>query len=87
MTQLPMKAELSLPAFLERLTRTVGIPPVEYFRAWRMSVAKGLLRRQEVGFAEVAEAVGYGSVSTLSTEFSRHMREAPARYWRAFSTA
>ena len=56
---------------------------MEYLLAWRMAVAKDLLRRQEVGIAEVAERAGYGSASTFSTAFSRHVGEAPGRYARA----
>lgn len=82
MAQLAKKAALSRSAFFERFTRTVGIPPMEYLLAWRMSVAKDLLRRQDVGIAEVAERVGYGSASTFSTAFSRHVGEAPGRFAR-----
>jgi len=31
----------------------VGLPPMEYLLAWRMAVAKDLLRRHDVGLAEV----------------------------------
>jgi AraC-like DNA-binding protein len=50
--------------------------------AWRMAVAKDLLRREDVGLAEVAERVGYGSASTFSTAFSRHVGRPPGRYAR-----
>src|SRR5262245_23384459 len=73
---------LSRSAFFERFTRTVGLPPMEYLLAWRMAVAKDLLRRQDVGLAEVAERVGYGSASTFSTAFSRHVGRSPGRYGR-----
>ena len=45
--QLAKTAALSRSAFFERFTRTVGMPPMEYLLAWRMAVAKDLLRRQE----------------------------------------
>ncbi|OJT19024.1 AraC family transcriptional regulator [Archangium sp. Cb G35] len=81
--QLAKSAALSRSAFFERFTRTVGLPPMEYLLAWRMAVAKGLLRRRELGIAEVAERVGYSSASTFSTAFSRHVGQAPGRYARA----
>lgn len=83
MAQLAKKAALSRSAFFDRSTRALGIPPMDYLLAWRMAVAKNLLRRHEAGIAEVAERVGYGSASTFSTAFSRHVGEAPARYARA----
>ena len=47
-----------------------------------MAVAKDLLRREDIGLAEVAERVGYGSASTFSTAFSRHVGRPPGRYAR-----
>lgn len=81
--QLALKAALSRSAFHERFTRTVGLAPMEYLLAWRMALAKDLLRRQDVAIAEVAERVGYGSASTFSTAFSRHVGQPPGRYARA----
>jgi AraC-like DNA-binding protein len=81
--QLAKSAALSRSAFFERFTRTVGLPPMEYLLAWRMAVARDLLRRQELGVAEVAERIGYGSASAFSTAFSRHVGQPPGRYARA----
>lgn len=80
--QLAKLAGLSRSAFFERFTRTVGMTPMEYLLAWRMAVARDLLRRQDLGIAEVAERVGYGSASTFSTAFSRHVGQPPSRYAR-----
>jgi len=75
-------AGLSRSAFFERFTRSVGLPPMEYLLAWRMAVAKDLLRREDLGVGEVAERVGYGSASTFSIAFSRHVGLPPGRYAR-----
>jgi transcriptional regulator GlxA family with amidase domain len=80
--QLAQKSALSRSAFFERFTRAVGLPPMEYLLAWRMAVAKDLLRREDLAIAEVAERVGYGSASTFSTAFSRHVGQPPGRYAR-----
>jgi AraC-like DNA-binding protein len=85
MEQLAKKAALSRSAFFERFTRAVGMPPMEYLLAWRMAVAKDLLRNEGVGLSEVAERVGYGSASTFSTAFSRHVGQPPGRYARGAS--
>ena len=58
---------------------------MEYLLAWRMAVAKDLLRRHDVALDEVAERVGYGSASTFSTAFSRHVGRPPGRYARESS--
>ena len=56
---------------------------MEYLLAWRMAVAKDLLRREDLALSEVAERVGYGSASTFSTAFSRYVGQSPGRYARA----
>jgi AraC-like DNA-binding protein len=81
--QLAKAAGLSRSAFFERFTRTVGVPPMEYLLAWRMAIARDLLRHHDLGITEVAERVGYSSASTFSTAFSRHVGQPPRRYARA----
>ncbi len=83
MAQLAKEAALSRSAFFDRFTRNVGMPPMEYLLAWRMALAKDLLRQREIDLAEVAERVGYGSASTFSTAFSRCVGQPPGRYSRA----
>jgi AraC-like DNA-binding protein len=80
--QLAKRVGLSRSTFFERFTHTVGLPPMEYLLAWRMAVAKDLLRRQDIELARVAERVGYSSASTFSTAFSRHVGQSPSRYAR-----
>lgn len=82
MAQLAKEAALSRSAFFDRFTRNVGMPPMEYLLAWRMAMAKDMLRRHEADIAEVASRVGYGSASTFSTAFSRHVGQPPGRYAR-----
>jgi len=86
-TQLAKTAALSRSAFFERFTRTLGLAPMEYLLAWRMAVAKDLLRRHDVGLSEVAERVGYGAASTFITAFSRHVGQPPSRYARELRTS
>lgn len=78
--RLAREAALSRSAFFERFSRAVGVAPMEYLLAWRMALAKGMLRRKEAGIAEVAERVGYGSASTFSVAFHRHVGVPPSRY-------
>ena len=85
--QLAKKASVSRSAFFEQFTRTVGLPPMEYLLAWRMAVAKNLLRRGDCALTDVAEQVGYGSASTFSTAFSRYVGQPPGRFARATRAA
>lgn len=80
---LARKAALSRSAFFERFTRATGMAPMEYLLAWRMALAKDLLRgNSDIAIATVAERVGYASASTFSTAFSRHVGQPPGRYAR-----
>lgn len=81
--ELAKAAALSRSTFFERFTRTVGVPPMEYLLAWRMQIAKDLLKREALAVTEVAERVGYGSTSTFSVAFSRHVGQSPSRYARS----
>ncbi|MDR7192025.1 AraC family transcriptional regulator [Luteimonas terrae] len=76
-------AALSRSVFFERFTRTVGVAPMAYLLAWRMEVAKDLLRRGDASIAEVAERVGYGSASAFGAAFQRHVGASPRRHVRA----
>jgi AraC-like DNA-binding protein len=78
--QLAKISALSRSTFFERFTRTVGVSPMEYLLAWRMEIAKELLRDDELAVAEVAERVGYGSTSAFSVAFSRHVGRSPSRF-------
>lgn len=81
--QLAKTAALSRSAFFDRFTRTVGVAPMEYLLAWRMEIAKQLLRGNKLAISQVAERVGYGSTSTFSVAFSRHVGQPPSQFARA----
>lgn len=80
------EAGMSRSAFFERFSRAVGLPPMEYLAAWRMAMAKRLLRRRDIPIDAVAEQVGYGSASTFSTAFRRHVGQSPGRFARGAPT-
>lgn len=83
MAELGRSAGMSRSAFYDHFTRTVGVAPMEYLLGWRMALAKNLLRARKLALAEVAERVGYGSSSTFSTAFSRHVGQPPGRFARS----
>jgi AraC-like DNA-binding protein len=78
--QLAKEAALSRSAFFSRFSQAVGVAPMEYLLAWRMALAKNLLRRKQGGIAEVAKQVGYSSASTFSVAFTRSVGMPPTRY-------
>ncbi|MGI4813387.1 MAG: cupin domain-containing protein [Janthinobacterium lividum] len=80
--ELAKEAALSRSTFFERFSRAVGVAPMEYLLTWRMALAKDLLRRNEGRIAEIAARVGYGSASTFSVAFTRHVGRPPTQYAR-----
>jgi AraC-like DNA-binding protein len=80
---LAAEAALSRSAFFARFSRIVGLTPTEYLLAWRMALAKRLLRSRELAIEHVAAQIGYSSASTFSTAFTRHVGMPPMRYARA----
>jgi len=78
--ELARQAGLSRSAFFERFQRSVGVAPMAYLLAWRMALAKNMLRQHEAGVGEIAERVGYGSASAFSVAFTRHVGLPPTQY-------
>ena len=85
--ELAKEGALSRSAFFERFNRALGVAPMEYLLAWRMALAKNLLRQNQVTVAEVAERVGYSSGSTFSVAFSRHVGLPPTRFVQEHGTS
>jgi len=71
---------MSRSAFFERFTRAIGAAPMEYLLAWRMALARQMLRRRECTLAQIAGRVGYSSVSAFGVAFTRHVGMPPGRY-------
>lgn len=79
---LAKEAAMSRSAFFVRFRQAVGTAPMDYLLHWRMVLAKDLLHRREGSVAEIARRVGYGSASTFSVAFTRHVGLPPSIYAR-----
>jgi AraC-like DNA-binding protein len=69
--ELAREAALSRSSFFERFQNALGMPPMAYLLAWRMALAKKLLRERVEDTAGIAQRVGYGSVCAFSVAFTR----------------
>lgn len=78
--ELAGEAALSRSTFFDRFRRAVGAAPMDYLLTWRMALAQDMLRDRRCGIAEVARSVGYGSASTFSVAFARHVGMPPGRF-------
>jgi len=80
--ELARESALSRSGFHERFQQAVGMAPMEYLTAWRLALAKDLLRRGTASVSEIARQVGYGSASAFSVAFTRDVGMSPVRYAR-----
>lgn len=78
--QLAKEAALSRSAFFQRFSKAVGFTPLEYVTAWRMAIAKDLLRQKSHTMAYIAEQIGYQSASAFSSAFSKHTGQSPSKF-------
>lgn len=85
--ELAREAALSRSGFHERFQNAVGMAPMEYLTAWRLALAKNLLRKREMSVGEIARQVGYRSASAFSVAFMRSVGVSPARYARETAAA
>ncbi|MEH6487979.1 MULTISPECIES: AraC family transcriptional regulator [Hyphomonas] len=80
--ELAREAALSRSGFHERFQNAVGMAPIEYLTAWRLTLAKDLLRKRGLSVSAIARQVGYSSASAFSVAFGRSTGMSPARYAR-----
>ncbi|WP_407297406.1 AraC family transcriptional regulator [Stutzerimonas zhaodongensis] len=80
--RLAKEAALSRTIFFERFKEALGMPPMAYLLAWRMALAKKLLRGRDDSVSEIAQRIGYSSVSAFSVAFTRYTGLTPSRYSR-----
>jgi len=78
--QLAKVAALSRSAFFYRFKQTVGVTPLEYQMAWRMTIAKDLLKTQLYSMAQIAERIGYRSASVFSLAFTNYTGISPSTF-------
>ena len=77
---------LSRAAFARTFREALGQTPMQYLTDWRMTLARDHLRDGELGLANIAGIVGYGSPYAFATAFRRHHGEPPGAWRQREST-
>lgn len=80
-------AGLSKAHFSREFRRTFGESPHQYLLTRRLERAASLLRLTNRGVPEICFAVGWGSVGSFTTSFTRMYGRSPAGYRAAFPPA
>ncbi len=81
--ELGREVGLSRSALADRVTRLIGMPPIQYLANWRMQVASEKLRNTSASLAQVADMVGYESEAAFSRAFKKAIGTAPATWRRS----
>jgi AraC-like DNA-binding protein len=83
--ELAKEAAISRAALAKRFVDLVGQSPIQYLVAWRMHLARHLLRESTLGIGEIAGRVGYESEAAFNRAFRRLVGSPPAT-WRQASS-
>lgn len=78
---LAREVHLSRSVLADRFATLLGVPPMQYLRRWRLTVAARLLRGERTSVIQVAEAVGYESEASFSRAFKGEYGVPPG-LWR-----
>jgi AraC-like DNA-binding protein len=68
----------SRSVLVERFTRIVGMPPMQYLARWRMQIASSLLSQGNRNMASIAAEVGYASEQAFSRAFKKVVGTPPS---------
>jgi AraC-like DNA-binding protein len=60
--------------------KTMGITLSEYHRSKKLDMAKSLIVEKEHSLSEIAELLGYSSMSSFSKSFSANFGMSPREY-------
>lgn len=84
--RMAQRSHLSRAAFCRQFTQLCGVSPAQFLQSLRMGMAARQLR-QGMRVDEVAEQVGYQSISAFTRAFQRTLGESPGQYRRLPSRA
>ena len=80
-------AGLSKAHFSREFRRAFGESPHAYLLTRRLERAAGLLRRTDRSIADICYAVGWDSLGSFTTSFTRMHNTSPAQYRAAYPPA
>ncbi len=73
----------SRSVLIERFTRLIGVPPMEYVRRRRLERAADRLAHTDVPIRSIAFEIGYGSEAAFSRRFRRAYGSSPGAFRKA----
>lgn len=83
--RLAREAGLSRTGLVDRFTRLIGEPPIQYLTRWRMQMAAQHLAESDEKVSSVARRVGYDSEAAFSRVFKKWVGVPPGQWRRKTS--
>lgn len=77
---LAQAVHVSRSVLAERFTTVLGVPPMQYLKRWRLSLAARMLLEERAQLGQVAQAIGYDSDAAFSRAFKAEYGVAPGQY-------
>lgn len=71
--------------FIRRFRMIMGVTPYHYLSAYRITVAKKLLRTTDKSVSEISEECGFADTSNFIARFKKHTGQKPLGYRRDFT--
>jgi transcriptional regulator GlxA family with amidase domain len=81
---LASRAAMSPRHFARAFRDEIGMTPAAYVECTRVEHARSLLETTDLGFGEVADVSGFGSIETMRRAFGRRLGVAPSDYRHRF---
>jgi AraC-like DNA-binding protein len=82
---LAREAHVSPRHFSRSFRRVFGETPYQYLLSRRMERARHLLRTSEMSVGEICLEVGFTSVGSFTTTFTRHVGVSPTTFRKAYA--
>jgi len=79
-SKLASEVGMSRSPFANKFTALVGEPPLTYLTRWRMNLAAGHLRNDQLRIRDIAARVGYESQASFTNAFKRNFAVSPTEY-------
>ncbi|HUF04097.1 MAG TPA: AraC family transcriptional regulator [Aridibacter sp.] len=73
---------MSRTVLSQRMNELLGVTPMAYLTQWRMELAHEALLSTREGIPEIAESVGYQSLSAFTRAFKKHFGRGPGEVRR-----
>ncbi|MDH5707568.1 MAG: helix-turn-helix transcriptional regulator, partial [Hylemonella sp.] len=84
-TELAQAVHMSRSVLAQRFAELVDMPPMNYLKQWRLSLAAGMLKNGRNSLARIAERIGYGSEAAFSRAFRQAYGMAPGQWRRGMT--